>query len=55
MRARLTLPGALPPMEMNRYDLDRIVGLVQQVGVDELMLRLTDHGGTPGAVLHFRR
>jgi SAM-dependent methyltransferase len=52
--ARGRRPGH-PVMQMNAYDLNRIVALLQGAGCDRLHAHLTDHGGHLGAILVFRR
>lgn len=46
-------PGALPPMQMNRYDLNRVLGEIQARGVDDVFVSFTDHGGHLGVILYF--
>lgn len=46
-------PGALPPMQMNRYDLNRVFGLIQNAGVHQVTSLFTDHGGHRGVSLYF--
>jgi ubiquinone/menaquinone biosynthesis C-methylase UbiE len=44
-----------PVMQMNAYDLNRIVALLQGAGCDRVHAHLTDHGGHLGAILVFRK
>lgn len=44
-----------PVMQMNAYDLDRIVALLQSAGCDRVHAHFTDHAGHLGAILFFRK
>lgn len=43
-----------PPMEMNPYDLHRLLRWLHERGMRECGIELTDHGGVLGAMLTFR-
>jgi SAM-dependent methyltransferase len=43
-----------PEMEMNSYDLNRLLFTFQQAGARQLFVECTDHAGDLGAVLYFR-
>ncbi len=44
-----------PEMQMNTYNLNELLFMVQQVGVRNLYLEFTDHGGEMGVFLYFQR
>lgn len=44
-----------PLMQMNLYDSDRVLRLLQQHGCRQMSVQLTDHGGYFGALFFFRR
>jgi SAM-dependent methyltransferase len=44
-----------PEMQMNCYNMSELMFVVQQAGVQQMHLELTDHGGAIGAFLIFRR
>ncbi len=44
-----------PEMQMNSYDLNELLFAVQQLGVQNLFLEFTDHGGEMGVFLYFQR
>lgn len=44
-----------PEMQMNTYDANSLLFSVQELGVQELFTEFTDHGGTLGVMLYFRR
>jgi ubiquinone/menaquinone biosynthesis C-methylase UbiE len=44
-----------PKMQMNCYDLNVIIGEIHRVGVRRMHVELTEHGGTPGAMLIFQK
>lgn len=44
-----------PQMQMNAYDLNRVLFVIQAAGVRHCGLRLTDHGGYLGAVFCLKR
>jgi SAM-dependent methyltransferase len=48
-------PPSYPVMQMNAYDLNRIVALLQSVGCEQVHAHFTDHGGHLGAILVFRK
>ena len=50
-----TLRNRDPQMQMNFYDLNRVLFLAQDHGVRTGGLRFTDHGGHFGAILYFKR
>jgi len=47
--------GQPPPMQMNRYDLNRVFGILQDSGVREVFFTFTDHGGHLGVHCYFQR
>lgn len=47
-------PGADPEMQMNSYDANEILFLIQQAGVARLHAEFTDHGGELGLFAFFR-
>ena len=49
------LRGGDPAMPMHPYDLNRVLFLVQQHGMESGGFRLTDHAGNLGAILFLRR
>jgi SAM-dependent methyltransferase len=48
-------PFSYPMMQMNDYDLARVLEILQRAGVTESFVELTDHGGHLGAMLYFRK
>jgi len=44
-----------PWMQMNRYDLNRLFALLQELGAHRCHVRFTDHGGHRGLVLFFEK
>jgi SAM-dependent methyltransferase len=48
-------PAGAPFMQMNGYDLNRIMLMLKSHGCQEIHLTLTDHGGPIGATLFFRK
>ena len=48
-------PFGEPLMQMNQYDLNRVMLALQQAGCERTHLRLTNHGGHLGAVVHFQK
>ncbi len=44
-----------PEMQMNDYDLNRLVRVMQDRGVRAFHAQLTDHGGDLGVLLYFRK
>ena len=44
-----------PWMQMNRYDLNRVLGLLQDRGCHRCVLRFTEHFGHRGVVLFFAK
>lgn len=44
-----------PLMQMNGYDLNRLMLMIKSRGCGEVHLALTDHGGPVGATLCFRK
>ena len=53
LRRRITRRD--PPMQMNVYDLNRVLYLAQEAGVRQAGLRFTDHAGHLGVMLFLRR
>jgi len=49
------IPGADPQMQMNPYNLNRIMFSLQGAGVSSLFQEFTDHGGELGVFLYFRK
>jgi SAM-dependent methyltransferase len=54
-RLRRRLTRREPHMQMNVYDMNRVLFLAHEAGVREAGLRFTDHGGHLGVVLFLRR
>ena len=48
-------PWSAPRMQMNDYDLNRVLGLLQRAGVHDVDVQFTDHGGFWGAALFFQK
>ncbi len=48
-------PSADPEMQMNAYELRKVIYAVQSLGCDDVHLQLTNHQGQLGAVCYFRR
>jgi SAM-dependent methyltransferase len=46
-------PLATPVMQMNRYDLNEVLGRIAAHGATVAHVELTDHGGALGIVLYF--
>ena len=44
-----------PWMQMNGYDLNRLFGLLQELGAHRCHVRFTDHGGHRGVVVFFEK
>jgi len=44
-----------PEMQMNSYNLNELLFMVQQLGARQVHLEFSDHGGELGAYLYFRR
>ncbi|HRJ96988.1 MAG TPA: class I SAM-dependent methyltransferase [Fimbriimonadaceae bacterium] len=44
-----------PPMQMNVYNLNQVMYILQQKGVTDLHVTFTNHSGIFGAALYFRR
>ncbi len=44
-----------PQMQMNTYDLNRILLIMQKVGIREFYTEYTNHGGELGIVLFFKK
>lgn len=47
--------AADPEMQMNFYNMSQVLFMVQQAGVQQIHMELTDHGGAIGAFLYFRK
>jgi hypothetical protein len=54
-RLRRRLAGRDPHMEMNAYDMNRVLFVAQECGVRRAGLQFTDHAGYLGVVLFLRR
>ncbi len=48
-------PSADPEMQMNAYELRKVIYAIQSRGCDEVHLQLTNHRGQLGAVCYFRK
>jgi len=48
-------PMAEPLMEMNAYDLNQVLAVLQGAGAGEMHAEFTDHGGHLGVVLYFQK
>lgn len=48
-------PASSPLMEMNRYDLNAVLALLQEKGCHRVSIRFSDHGGWLGAFILFQR
>ncbi len=55
IRRTSSRPSADPEMQMNTYDLRKVIYAIQSVGCDDVHLQLTNHQGQLGAVFYFRR
>lgn len=44
-----------PKMQMNSYDLNAVIGWIQDAGARRIHIELTDHGGCRGAMLIFQK
>ncbi len=44
-----------PEMKMYRYELNRVIAMIQEEGVKDLHAEFTDHGGEWGVILYFRK
>ncbi len=44
-----------PHMQMNDYDLNRILFMLQHIGANSLFLEFTDHKGALGVIIYFRK
>lgn len=44
-----------PEMQMNAYDLNALLAILQSARIDDVYLQFTDHGGALGVVLYFRK
>ena len=53
LRRRITRRD--PPMQMNVYDMNRVLFLAHEAGVRQAGLKFTDHAGHLGVVLFLRR
>jgi SAM-dependent methyltransferase len=48
-------PSKDPDMQMNSYDLNAVLFLMQTAGIEDLHAEFTDHGGELGVFLYFRK
>ncbi len=48
-------PFSAPMMQMNDYDLNLVLGLLQKVGIEDFHAQFTDHGGYLGVSLYFKK
>ena len=48
-------PGRDPEMQMNPYNLNQLLFLMQSAGVTEFHTDFTDHGGELGVFMYFRK
>ena len=44
-----------PEMQMNAYDLNALFAILQTARIGDVYLQFTDHGGSRGVVLYFRK
>lgn len=44
-----------PQMQMNSYDLNRLLLIVQKLGISNCLIEFTDHGGALGVVIYFKK
>ena len=44
-----------PIMQMNPYNLNRLLRIVQDAGAEACHLEFSDHGGELGVIIYFRR
>lgn len=51
----LRLDLGRPVMEMNSYDIAKIMNRIQMMGVPEFYTEFTDHGGELGVMLYFQK
>lgn len=54
-RARGTTPVARPVMQMNKYNLNELLLLLQQAGVQRMWLECTEDQGECGVILFFKK
>lgn len=52
---RPTPPPPEPDMQMNPYDLNQLLFILQRSGVTDVHVTFTNHGGALGVALHFRK
>jgi len=48
-------PSPDPEMQMNPYNVNELLFLIQRSGVKQYYAEFTDHGGELGIVLYFQR
>lgn len=48
-------PFLYPTMQVNNYNLNKLILLLHQTGIQEFFTEFTDHGGDLGIVLYFRK
>ena len=48
-------PLNAPFMQMNEYNLNKILSRIMDVGVKKSFLELTDHDGSKGAIIYFQK
>lgn len=48
-------PYGYPQMQMNDYDVNRLLRQLQESGCHDLLVRFSDHGGHLGVVLYFHK
>jgi len=51
----VSTPSQDPQMQMNPYDLNEILFMIQSQGIDKIYSEFTDHGGMPGVILYFQK
>ncbi len=48
-------PWSYPLMEMNEYDCNRLLSILQRASIHQVKIEFTDHAGHWGAIIYFRK
>jgi SAM-dependent methyltransferase len=51
----IDIPDKDPEMQMNPYNLNEIFYIIQSIGVSNIYIEFTDHGGELGVYLYFQK
>jgi len=51
----IDIPDQDPEMQMNPYNLNEILFIIQSIGVTNVYIKFTDHGGELGTYLYFQK